>query len=51
MGQRQLCGQPVIGDLCDRACGAQQVLVHRVVMIHVELHQRDDLAELGHELS
>ena len=30
---------------------ADQMFVHRVVMIHVELHHRDDFAELGHEAS
>ena len=28
---------------------ADQVLVHRVVVVHVELHHRDDLAEIGDE--
>ena len=28
---------------------AQQMLVHRVVVVHVELHHRDDAAEVRHE--
>ena len=34
------------GHIADRA---DQMLVHRVVVVHVELHQRDDAAEFGHE--
>ena len=36
-------------DLGQHADAAQQVLVDRVVMIHVELHHRDDAAERTHE--
>ena len=36
-------------DLGQHADAAQQMLVHRVVVIHVELHHRDDLAEGRHE--
>ena len=36
-------------DLGEDADAAQQVLVDRVVVIHVELHHRDDLAEFGDE--
>ena len=43
--------QPAIGDLGHDADGADQMLVHRIMVVHVELHQRDDLAELGHELA
>ena len=43
--------QPAVLDLGHHADGADQVLVHRVVVVHVELHQRDDLAEIGHELA
>ncbi len=34
------------GNIAD---GADQMLVHRVVVIHVELHQRDDASEFRHE--
>ena len=34
-------------DLREDADAAQQMLVDRVVVIHVELHHRDDLAEFG----
>ena len=33
----------------EHADGADQVLVHRVVVVHVELHHRHDPAELRHE--
>ena len=36
-------------DLGQHADAAQQMLVHRVVVVHVELHHRDDAAERGHE--
>ena len=36
-------------DVGQHADGAQQVLVDRVVVVHVELHHRDDAAELGDE--
>jgi hypothetical protein len=29
---------------------AQQMFIHRIVMIHVELHHRDDTAKIGNEL-
>ena len=35
-----------LGEVADRA---DQVLVHRVVVVHVELHHRHDLAEVGDE--
>ena len=38
-------------DVLKDADAAEQVLVHRVVMIHIELHHRDDLAEGADELS
>ena len=36
-------------DLRQNADGADQMLVHRIVMIHVELHHRHDAAELRNE--
>ena len=36
-------------DVGEHADGADQVLVHREVVVHVELHHRHDPAELGHE--
>ena len=53
-GAHQLVGERIFGivaalDLGEDAEAAQQVLVHRVVMIHVELHHRDDAAEIRHE--
>ena len=38
-------------DLRKHADAAQQMLVDRIVVIHVELHHRDDLAEIGDELA
>ena len=38
-------------DVGEDADAAQQMLVHRVVVVHVELHHRDDAAEGGHELA
>ena len=36
-------------DRGDIAHGADQMLVHRVVVIHVELHQADGMSEGWHE--
>ncbi len=36
-------------DAVKHADAAQQVLVHRVVVVHVELHHRHDAAEIRHE--
>ena len=36
-------------DVGEHADAAQQMLVHRIVVIHVELHHRDDAAEGAHE--
>ena len=38
-------------DVGKDADAAQQMLVHRVVVIHVELHHRDDTAEGAHEVA
>ena len=38
-------------DVGQDADAAQQMLVHRVVVIHVELHHRDDAAEGAHEMA
>ncbi len=43
--QRQLFDAPPGLDRVQRADGAQQVLVHGVVVIHRELHHPDDMAE------
>ena len=53
-GAHQFVGERVFGivaalDLGQHADAAHQVLVHRVVVVHVELHHRDDAAEVGHE--
>ena len=53
-GAHQLVGElGVLGaagiDVGEHADAAQEMLVHRVVVIHVELHHRDDAAEGGHE--
>ena len=48
VGERRLVVAAAL-DLRQHADAAQQVLVHRVVVIHVELHHRDDLAEGRHE--
>ena len=42
---------PPLLDLVERADAAQQMLVHRIVVIHVELHHRHDAAEGAHELA
>ena len=47
--QRVLLLQRARLDLAQHADGAQQVLVDRVVVIHRELHQTDDAAEVGDE--
>ena len=36
-------------DVGEHADAAQEMLVHRVVVVHVELHHRHDAAEGGHE--
>ncbi len=43
--------QPPRLDIGENADGAQQMLVHRVMMIHAELHHSDDAAEIGDEAS
>ena len=48
-GERMLARKALLLDVDEIADGAQQMLVHRVVVVHVELHQRDDLAEVRHE--
>ena len=38
-------------DLVEDADAAQQMFVHRIVMVHVELHHRHDAAERAHEFA
>ena len=53
--QQDLAGEGIFArktlllDIDEVADGAQQMFVDRVVVVHVELHQRDDLAEIRHE--
>ena len=48
VGERELLVAAAL-DLGQHADAAQQVLVHRVVVVHVELHHRHDAAERAHE--
>jgi len=48
-GERVLLGFLALFDAGKQADGADGVLVHRVVMVHIELHLRDDAAEIRHE--
>jgi hypothetical protein len=53
-GPHQLVGElGVLGaagfDVGQHADAAQQMLVHRIVVVHIELHHRDDTAEGRHE--
>ena len=48
-GDRQVVDELAALDLGERRDRADDVLVHRVVVVHVELHHRDDAAELGDE--
>ena len=48
VGERELLVAAAL-DLGQHADAAQQMLVHRVVVVHVELHHRHDLAERAHE--
>ena len=47
--KRVIVLQQALFDFRQNADRAQQVLVHRIVVIHVELHQGDDAAKLRHE--
>ena len=49
VGERMLARQAPGRDFRQDADGADQVLVDRVVVIHVELHHRDDAAEIRNE--
>ena len=48
-GERQLVLELALLDLVQDADGEERVLVHRVDMVHVVLHLRDDAAEIGDE--
>ena len=49
--QRMILLQPPRLDIREDADAAQQMLVHRIVVIHVELHQGHDAPEIGNELA
>ena len=48
-GDGMVFRQPAGIDIGENADGAQQVLIHGVVMIHIELHHRDNAAKIGDE--
>ena len=48
-GERMQVLVAALVDAGEHVDGAQQMLVHRIVVVHVELHQRDDLAEFRDE--
>ena len=48
-GERVLVLEFAALDAGNIADGADQMLVHRVVVVHVELHQRHGMAEFRHE--
>ena len=50
VGERRFVVRAAL-DLGEHADAAQQMLVHRVVVIHIELHHGDDLAESRHEVA
>ncbi len=49
VGERMGLGEVAALDLGEHADRLDEVLVHRVVVVHVELHHRDDLAEIRNE--
>ncbi len=49
VGGEAVLGLAVMLDAVKHADAAQEMLVHRVVMVHVELHHRHDAAEIGDE--
>ena len=49
VGERMLVAEAPGLDLGEHADRADEVLVDRVVMVHVELHHRDDAAEIRDE--
>src|SRR5207247_940874 len=49
--QRMLLFQLAALDRAENADGADQMLVDRIVMVHVELHERDGVTERRHETS
>ena len=49
VGQRMNVGSLALVDLRQRFHRAEQVLIHRIVVIHVELHHRDDPPEVRNE--
>ncbi|MNE31057.1 hypothetical protein D3C80_1246040 [compost metagenome] len=51
VGERMGINRRALVHFRQHADGADQMLIHRIVMIHVELHHRDDLAEFGNELA
>ena len=46
---RMVARQFALLDLVEQADRTDGVLVHRIMVVHVELHLRVDLAEIGHE--
>ena len=48
-GERMIVVLRALLDARQHIDRAQQVLVDRIVVVHVELHHRDDLAEIGNE--
>ena len=49
MGDGEFRGVPARLNLRQRAKRAQQMFINGVMVVHVELHHRDDTAKFGHE--
>ena len=47
--QRMIVGEPSLLDVGEQSDRADRMFVDGIMMIHVELHLRDDAAEIGHE--
>ena len=47
--QRMIAGQVALFDPGQQANGADRMFVHRIMVIHIELHLRHDAAEIGNE--
>ncbi len=47
--KRQLVGSFATFDTCQHADRANEMFVHRVMVVHIELHHGDDLSEVRDE--
>ena len=50
-GERMVFPKHALFDACQQADGADAMLIHRIMVVHIELHLRHDATEIRYKAS